>query len=228
MEEAVAMYDARRGLVIWATSSNGVINSAKLYGCVRLPVFCETHIVEPTLSWDRTKREIIKTPQLQRALHALSAVGASYGGYGNINEGLDIDIDLREGAVSKISLLEEHFLFCPIWTTSNYLWFVDYAEEHVKGYDPAAITLGRFNNFPKALQDIIRICFEPKVEPFWVRPLYDFDKVYTTETYRVVHKATGYYGETIYHLDNPNCIRDKAPADRFEIVDAPTDKESEV
>ncbi len=66
--------------------------------------------------------------------------------------------DIREGLFSKLETLESAGRFLPKWTNKNrFLWFVDYIENKIPGYDYKTITRKKIMKCPKELQDIVGV-----------------------------------------------------------------------
>lgn len=64
--------------------------------------------------------------------------------------------DVREGLFSKLNELESAGTFLNRWTKKNrFLWFLDYVEDKVPGYDYQAITQSKIERCPKEFRDII-------------------------------------------------------------------------
>jgi len=65
--------------------------------------------------------------------------------------------DTREGLFSKLAILEGAGKFLPKWTGKRrcILWFVDFIESKVPGYDYKQITLNKIRRCPKEMQEII-------------------------------------------------------------------------
>ena len=131
-EEAVIYYHPSKGLVIWATSFNGKqsVNGGSLYGEIK----ANTKDDEMTI-WCK-----------------LSTGGC----IDKENLIFETSHDVREGLFSKLSALEEAGTFLNKWTNRNrFLWFVDYVEDDVPGYDYKKITKEKIIKCTKGLQDII-------------------------------------------------------------------------
>jgi len=64
--------------------------------------------------------------------------------------------DVREGLFSKLNKLESAGTFLNKWTEKNkFLWFADYVETKVEGYDYKEITQEKINKCPQEFRDIM-------------------------------------------------------------------------
>jgi hypothetical protein len=65
---------------------------------------------------------------------------------------------VREGLFSKLDELESVGKFLSLWTNQNrFLWFLDYNESKIDGYDYKKITYDKIMKCPIELQNIIGI-----------------------------------------------------------------------
>ena len=65
--------------------------------------------------------------------------------------------DVREGLFSKIEDMESYGKFLPVWTSKNrFLWFVDYVDNKVEGYDFKKITQSKIEKCSQEFRNIIR------------------------------------------------------------------------
>jgi hypothetical protein len=131
-EEVIIHYHSEKGLIIWATSigDKARVNGGTLYGEIQAK--------------DEDSKKVIWR-------------WMSTGGCIDMENRIYITShDVREGLFSKLDTLETAGTFLKNWTCRNrFLWFVDYAEDDVEGYDYKKITNEKINRCPKEVQDII-------------------------------------------------------------------------
>lgn len=133
-EEAIIYYHPQKGLIIWATSYNSktTVNGGNLYGEIKSNSKEDEKVIWRWLSsggCTNAKEMIWKTSH-----------------------------DIREGLFSKLDTLESAGEFLNKWTNKDtFLWFVDYAEDKLEGYDYKKITNEKINKCPIELQNIIGI-----------------------------------------------------------------------
>jgi hypothetical protein len=130
-EEAIIHYHPTKGLLIFATSwGKQSINSGNLYGEIKAK-----------------SKEDCKT--IFRWLSTGGCIDQE-------NMIYETQQDVREGLFSKLNELETAGDFLNKWTNKNrFLWFVDYAEDKVPGYDYKAITQNKIEKFPIEARKII-------------------------------------------------------------------------
>lgn len=131
-EEIIIYYHPEKGLIIYAESfSNKTsINGGTLYGEIQ--------------AYDKEREPVIWK-------------WLSTGGCRDVEKGIfATSHDIREGLFSKLDTLESAGRFLNRWTDKKrFLWFVDYMEDDVEGYDYKEITREKIKKCPKELQDII-------------------------------------------------------------------------
>jgi hypothetical protein len=133
-EEVIIYYHQKKGLIIYAESFNNktTVNGGKLYGEIKA---------------NNTESEKV----IWKWLSTGGCIDAD-------NMIYDTSHDVREGLFSKLNELESAGTFLNKWTKKDrFLWFVDYVEDDVEGYDYKKITLDKIKKCPKELQDIIGI-----------------------------------------------------------------------
>lgn len=134
IDEVVIYYHKEKGLVLFADSyfNKKDVNGGKLYGEIQANSKEDRDIIWKWMSTGGcidSDKLIYETQQ-----------------------------DVREGLFHKLSMLESAGKFLPIWTNKNrFLWFVDYVEDDVKGYDYKKITHDKIMRCPKELQEIVGI-----------------------------------------------------------------------
>ncbi len=134
IEEAILYYYFQKGLIIWATSFNNKtsVNGGNLYGEIQ----ANNKEDEKTIwKWISTGGCIDTENNIWKTSH-----------------------DVREGLFSKLDTLESAGKFLSKWTEKDkFLWFVDYIESDVPGYDYKEITMRKIKKCPKEFQNIIGI-----------------------------------------------------------------------
>jgi hypothetical protein len=131
-EEMIIYYHPEKGLVVWAESySNKTsVNRGTLYGEIKANNEEDATIIR---KWMSTGGFIDRDELIHTTAH-----------------------DIREGLFSKIDTLETGGTFLTKWTKKDrFLWFVDYIETKVEGYDYEQITKDKIGKCPKELQNII-------------------------------------------------------------------------
>lgn len=131
VDEAIIYYHPQKGLVLWATSfwNKKSINGGTVYGMIE---------------WDDWKV----------ACNVFS--GCSHGGNGEDKNIRDFSYDIREGLIHKLNRIDSTVKYLPKWQgITPFLWFVDYNEDDVEGYDYKTITNEKILKCPKELQEII-------------------------------------------------------------------------
>jgi len=131
-DEFIIYYNSAKGLIIHADSywNKKTINSGTLYG-------------EIQANSEDDVREIY---------HWISTGGC----IDRENFIFETSHDVREGLFSKLDTLETVGKFLPIWTSKNrFLWFLDYTETKVEGYDYKQITKDKIEKCPDGLKNII-------------------------------------------------------------------------
>lgn len=118
IEEAILYYHPLQGFLVWATSFSykTVVNECKFYAEIQS---------EDNPPW--------------HVMHDISTGGC----IDQDNHIYDTQQDGREGLFHKISKLESHGHFLPIWIKQKHprhLWFVDYLQDKKPNYDYKAIT----------------------------------------------------------------------------------------
>lgn len=132
VDEAIIYYHPQKGLVLWAESywNKKSINGGKVYGFIK---------------YDKNDWE-----NIGRALH-----GCSHGPTKTAKELMHFDKDIREGLVYTLDRIGGQAEFISKWPERPFLWFVDYVEDDVPGYDYKAITAEKISRCPKELRDIV-------------------------------------------------------------------------
>jgi hypothetical protein len=131
-EEAIIYYHPKKGLIIWAESFSGKtsLNDGKLYGEIQANSKEDEEVI---WKWISTGGCIDKEKGIWKTSH-----------------------DVREGLFSKLQTLESSGKFLSKWTDKDrFLWFVDFNEDDVEGYDYKEITKEKILKCPKELQEII-------------------------------------------------------------------------
>jgi hypothetical protein len=134
IDEFIIYYHTSKGLVICADSyfNKQDINGGNLYGEIQANSKEDEHTI---WRWLSTGGCINSEKSIWTTQH-----------------------DVREGLFSKLQTLESAGTFLPKWTKKDrFLWFVDYTENKVPGYDYEKITREKILRCPKELQDIIGI-----------------------------------------------------------------------
>lgn len=151
--EAILFYNSN-GIVIWSTSYYENLNMAKLYA--QIGYDDEINFVTKKLEfWDKTYQELVKTPKIEKALASLNDF--SHDAFMNIKQGIHISLDCREGMFYKLSEVKKHFTFFKEWTSSPFLWFLDYTEENEQNYDYKAITKEKILKCSPEAQSIMQV-----------------------------------------------------------------------
>jgi hypothetical protein len=134
-EEMCIYYHPEKGLIIWAESFNNktTINGGTLYGEIQ------------AYEGEENRHTIFRW--------------LSTGGCRDAEKGIyTTSHDIREGLFSKLDTLESAGKFLNRWTDKKrFLWFVDYNEEDIEGYNYKSITKDKIRKCPKEVQDIIGI-----------------------------------------------------------------------
>ena len=133
-DEVIIYYHPQKGLIIYAESYWGKesINGGKLYGEIQSNSKEDCNII-----W--------------RWLSSGGCIDADNMIYSTSH-------DVREGLFSKLGTLESAGKFLPKWIKKDrFLWFIDYVESKVPGYDFKAITKEKIMNCPKEMQEIIGV-----------------------------------------------------------------------
>lgn len=134
--EAILFYN-NYGIVVWSTSYYDSLNEAKLYA--QIGYEGEITFVNKTMEyWEKTYQELVMTPELEVALESLR--GFSHDAFMSIEKGIHISLDCREGMFYKLNEVKRNFTFFKEWTSSPFLWFLDYTETRDSGYDYKKIT----------------------------------------------------------------------------------------
>lgn len=129
IEEAILFYHPSKSLILWATSFGNNINGGKVYGMAEYE------------DW-KTCCKVLS--------------GCSHGNNGEDKNILHFDYDIREGLIHTLNKIASNLRLLPKWQGRKpFMWFLDYAEEKVDGYDYKAITRSKIERCPKELQDII-------------------------------------------------------------------------
>lgn len=142
IEEAILYYHPQKGLIIWAESFGGKdhINGGKLYG--------EVYMKEEM--WQDITKVLTSS-------HGSFAYWDKESNIDVYKEQVYFNFDIREGLIHNINKVEEVIPFAPVWKDTQFLWFVDYVEDKVPGYDYKEITQQKISRCPKEFQDIIGI-----------------------------------------------------------------------
>lgn len=130
IEEDIIYYHPLKGMVIHATSygNKDHINGGNLYAEIEANSEEDVNTIYRWLSTGGCIKDLIFETQQ----------------------------DIREGLFSKLVELETAGKFLNIWNKKNrFLWFVDYSEEKINGYDYKAITRSKIERCPQELRDII-------------------------------------------------------------------------
>jgi hypothetical protein len=134
IDEFVIYYHPKKGLIVCATSywNKTNVNGGELYGEIQANSKDDIDII---YKWLSSGGCIDKDKMIFSTSH-----------------------DVREGLFSKLDELESAGRFLPRWTERNrFLWFVDYKEDKVKGYDYKKITNKKLLKCPKELREIVGI-----------------------------------------------------------------------
>jgi len=132
IDEVVIYYHKEKGLVIFADSyfNKKDVNGGELYGEIRA-------------NSEQDKQDIWLN---------LSSGGMSH--YDNMV--FETSHDVREGLFFKLSKLETSGKFLSQWLNKDrFLYFVDYVENKVEGYDYKKLTREKILKCPKKLQEIV-------------------------------------------------------------------------
>jgi hypothetical protein len=140
-EEAIIYYRPD-GLIIWATSYDNkvVVNGGKLYG------FIET-------------KNLKNEPETNNIMSRCSHDSWRY--YGReTNEMVWRDYiyfiyDIREALIYTINKIHDKANFISPWPERPFLWFLDYNDEHIPGYDYLAINDKKISMCCSEVQHII-------------------------------------------------------------------------
>jgi hypothetical protein len=132
IDEAV-IYFCEDGLIIWADSYSNKksLNSGTLYGEFLYD------------EWNDDK-----------VWNALSH--CSHGSIKDIENSREFSKDVREGMFNTINKVSAIGKLNPIWMDNNrFLWFVDYAETKIEGYDHQSINQSKIEKLPEEARKII-------------------------------------------------------------------------
>lgn len=130
IEEAIIYYHLEKGLILWATSywNRSTINSGNCY--------CE-----------------LKSKGGKENKNTLYQWLSSGCVRDNVCES---SFDIREGMFYRLEMLESAGVFQSKWSIKNrFMWFVDWNEKEVEGYDYKKITKDKIMQCPQEMQDII-------------------------------------------------------------------------
>lgn len=131
-EEAIIYYHPTKGLIIFTTSygQKDSINGGNLYGEIKAnsEEDCQT-----VWRWMSTGGYIKDSDMVYETSH-----------------------DVREGLFAKLDTLETAGKFLNKWINKDrFLWFADYAETKIDGYDYKKITQSKIEKLPQECRDII-------------------------------------------------------------------------
>jgi len=136
IDECIIYYQPIKGWVIFATSyrNKSSINGGTLYAEIQA-----------------NKKESLN--ELSTRLTRLSTGGL----IDKENLICSTSHDVREGLFSKIEDMESYGKFLPVWTDKDrFLWFVDYVDKNIEGYDFKKITQSKIEKCSQEFRNIIR------------------------------------------------------------------------
>lgn len=129
--EAALFYN-NEGIVIWSTSYFDSLNEAKLYAQIGFEGEIK-YVTKTNKFWEKTYQELVMTPELLSARESLG--GFSHDAFMNIGKGIHISLDCREGMFYRLNEVKKHFTFYKEWTSSPFLWLLDFSETKNDNYD---------------------------------------------------------------------------------------------
>jgi len=146
-EEAILYYHKEKGLILWATSFFGTsLNGGTVYGQVKINEENESDVGK-----------------------ALDCSHDSFGYYdketrsSTLKDAVYFDIDVRDGMISKLNIIESVADFQSIWTTKNksmkpFVYLSDFTERQKnKHFNCADSTIDKLNRSCKEVKDIVGI-----------------------------------------------------------------------
>lgn len=155
-DEAALYYHPQKGLVIWATSyfNKSSLNGGEMYGEVKTNEKVEYETIKNHV-WNTEYKQIQPSETLKKGFESLN--GCSHDALSGIETGVTFKYDVREALINKIEQIGDHLVFVNEWTEKPFLWFLDYTEEKIDGYDYKEITKDKIGRCPEELQQILKV-----------------------------------------------------------------------
>jgi len=155
-DEAVLYYYPQKGLVIWATSygNKESLNGGTLYGEVKATEKVEFEDVYNE-RLNVTFKEMRPSDKLKKGIESLR--NCSHNAYRDIETGIRFSYDVREALINTIEEIGENLEMVKVWNEKPFLWFLDYKEDKVPGYNNEELTKEKIRKCPLGLQKMLGV-----------------------------------------------------------------------